>query len=153
VLQISLASMKPLYRATTEFNCSCWRSAFIWDGLLCGAADQVGLRLYRAAAAGGVSRFPGAARVRGDSLFDAVVVGAGAGGAAAAYGLCRRGLSVLLLDAGPRFDPPSDYSLTQADWDLRDFPQKPSQPSPLLPARNSATSRCWPRAAAVSDPL
>jgi choline dehydrogenase-like flavoprotein len=91
--------------------------------------------------------------VRGDSLFDAVVVGAGAGGAAAAYGLCRRGLSVLLLDAGPRFDPPSDYSLTQADWDLRDFPQKPSQPSPLLPARNSATSRCWPRAAAVSDPL
>ena len=61
----------------------------------------------------------------GDSLFDAVVVGAGAGGAAAAYGLCRRGLSVLLLDAGPRFDPPSDYSLTQVDWDLRDFPQKP----------------------------
>jgi choline dehydrogenase-like flavoprotein len=63
--------------------------------------------------------------VSGDSLFDAVVVGAGAGGAAAAYGLCRRGLSVLLLDAGPRFDPPSDYSLTQVDWDLRDFPQKP----------------------------
>jgi choline dehydrogenase-like flavoprotein len=63
--------------------------------------------------------------VSGDSLFDAVVVGAGAGGAAAAYGLCRRGLSVLLLDAGPSFDPPSDYSLTQVDWDLRGFPQKP----------------------------
>jgi len=63
--------------------------------------------------------------VSGDISFDAVVVGAGAGGAAAAYGLCRRGLSVLLLDAGPRFDPPSDYSLTQVDWDLRGFPQKP----------------------------
>jgi choline dehydrogenase-like flavoprotein len=57
--------------------------------------------------------------------FDVVVVGAGAGGAAAAYGLCRRGLSVLLLDAGPRFDPLTDYPLTEADWESRDFPQKP----------------------------
>jgi choline dehydrogenase-like flavoprotein len=62
--------------------------------------------------------------VSGDS-FDVVVVGAGAGGAAAAYGLCKRGLSVLLLDAGPSFDPATDYPLTQADWDQRDFPQKP----------------------------
>ncbi|MFX7739916.1 FAD-dependent oxidoreductase, partial [Acinetobacter baumannii] len=38
-----------------------------------------------------------------------MVVGAGAGGAAAAYGLCRRGLSVLLLDAGPLFDAATDY--------------------------------------------
>ncbi len=56
---------------------------------------------------------------------DVVVVGAGAGGAAAAYGLCRRGLSVLLLEAGPRFDPATDYPLTSADWDTRDFPKKP----------------------------
>ena len=56
---------------------------------------------------------------------DVVVIGAGAGGAAAAYGLCRRGLSVLLLDAGPRFDPAIDYPLTSADWDARDFPEKP----------------------------
>lgn len=56
---------------------------------------------------------------------DVVVVGAGAGGAAAAYGLCRRGLSVLLLDAGPRFDPATDYPLTSADWETRDFPEKP----------------------------
>ena len=40
------------------------------------------------------------------------MVGAGAGGGAAAYGLCRRGRSVLLLDAGPRFDPSTDYPLT-----------------------------------------
>jgi choline dehydrogenase-like flavoprotein len=56
--------------------------------------------------------------------YDAVVVGAGAGGSAVAYGLCKRGLSVLLLDAGPRFDPATDYPLTQADWETRDFPQK-----------------------------
>jgi choline dehydrogenase-like flavoprotein len=59
-----------------------------------------------------------------DASWDVVVVGAGAGGAAAAYGLCRRGLSVLLLDAGPRFDPSTDYPLTQADWDARGFPEK-----------------------------
>jgi choline dehydrogenase-like flavoprotein len=61
----------------------------------------------------------------GDGAWNVVVVGAGAGGAAAAYGLCRRGLSVLLLDAGPRFDPSTDYPLTGADWDARDFPEKP----------------------------
>ena len=56
--------------------------------------------------------------------WDAVIVGAGAGGAAAAYGLCKRGLSVLLLEAGPRFDPINDYPLTGSDWELRDFPKK-----------------------------
>ncbi|HWX59535.1 GMC family oxidoreductase [Bradyrhizobium sp.] len=61
----------------------------------------------------------------GDADWDVVVVGAGAGGASAAYGLCRRGRSVLLLDAGPRFDPLTDYPLTEADWDVREFPQKP----------------------------
>jgi choline dehydrogenase-like flavoprotein len=57
--------------------------------------------------------------------WDAVIVGAGAGGAAAAYGLCQRGASVLLLEAGPRFDPIIDYPLTESDWETRDFPEKP----------------------------
>ena len=59
------------------------------------------------------------------SAWDAVIVGAGAGGAAAAYGLCQRGASVLLLEAGPRFDPIIDYPLTELDWEKRDFPEKP----------------------------
>lgn len=63
--------------------------------------------------------------MNGDAKWDVVVVGAGAGGAAAAYGLCRRGLSVLLLDAGPQFDAATDYPLTETDWDARDFPEKP----------------------------
>jgi choline dehydrogenase-like flavoprotein len=57
--------------------------------------------------------------------WDVVIVGAGAGGAASAYGLCQRGISVLLLDAGPRFDPAVDYPLTGSDWDAQDFPEKP----------------------------
>jgi choline dehydrogenase-like flavoprotein len=60
-----------------------------------------------------------------DTTWDVVVVGSGAGGAAAAYGLCRRGLSVLLLEGGPHFDPATDYGQAEPDWELRDFPEKP----------------------------
>lgn len=62
--------------------------------------------------------------MRGDANWDAVVVGAGAGGAAAAYGLCRGGMSVLLLDAGPHFDPATDYPLTENNWETKSFPEK-----------------------------
>jgi choline dehydrogenase-like flavoprotein len=63
--------------------------------------------------------------MKGDPDWDVVIVGAGAGGAATAYGLCARGMSVLLLDAGPRFDPAVDYPLTTSDWDAQEFPEKP----------------------------
>jgi gluconate 2-dehydrogenase alpha chain len=32
------------------------------------------------------------------------------------------GVRVLVLEAGPRFDPTSDYRLHQPDWELHDFP-------------------------------
>jgi choline dehydrogenase-like flavoprotein len=57
--------------------------------------------------------------------FDAVVVGSGAGGAAAAWRLCEKGLHVLLLEAGPRFDPARDYKLSQPDWERHRFPEPP----------------------------
>jgi len=57
--------------------------------------------------------------------FDAVVVGSGAGGAAAAWRLCERGLNVLLLEAGPRFSPWRDYKLHHADWERQAFPELP----------------------------
>lgn len=57
--------------------------------------------------------------------FDAIVVGAGAGGAAAAWRLCEQGLTVLLLEAGPRFDPARDYKLNQPDWERFQFPEPP----------------------------
>lgn len=56
---------------------------------------------------------------------DAVIVGAGAGGSAIAWRLAQHGLQVLLLDAGPRFDPATDYRLHRPDWERGGFPHKP----------------------------
>tara|TARA_B110000211_G_C14075703_1_gene551924 strand:+ start:627 stop:2285 length:1659 start_codon:yes stop_codon:yes gene_type:complete len=55
---------------------------------------------------------------------DVVVIGSGAGGAAAAWRLCHLGLNVLILEAGPRFEPYKDYTLDQPDWEKRGFPKK-----------------------------
>ena len=60
-----------------------------------------------------------------ESPYDAVVVGAGAGGAAAAWRMTRRGWKVLLIDAGPAFDPDRDYGLDRNDWERERFRHKP----------------------------
>ncbi|MGZ8300052.1 MAG: GMC family oxidoreductase [Rhodoplanes sp.] len=70
-----------------------------------------------------------------DADWDVVVVGSGAGGAAAAYGLSQRGLSVLLLEAGPRFDPAVDYPQARPDWELHEFPEKPGSKGQVTMAR------------------
>jgi choline dehydrogenase-like flavoprotein len=59
------------------------------------------------------------------AAFDAIVIGSGAGGGAAAWRLASKGAKVLLLEAGPWFDPAKDYGLAQPDWELRNFPSKP----------------------------
>jgi choline dehydrogenase-like flavoprotein len=56
---------------------------------------------------------------------DVTIIGAGAGGGAAAWALTRRGLSVSLLEAGPRFDPDADFRLDRPDWEVQRFPYKP----------------------------
>lgn len=56
---------------------------------------------------------------------DAVVIGSGAGGAAAAWRLCAHGLRVLVLEAGPAFDPARDYPQDRPGWELRGFPERP----------------------------
>lgn len=58
------------------------------------------------------------------TTYDAIVIGAGAGGGAAAWRLCSKGLRVLVLESGPWFDPFTDYRLHKADWELHGFPQK-----------------------------
>lgn len=56
---------------------------------------------------------------------DVVIVGSGAGGAAAAWALTAAGVQVLVLEAGPRFDPFRDYGLDRADWERNRFPAPP----------------------------
>ena len=60
-----------------------------------------------------------------DGRYDAVVVGAGAGGAAATWRMTQRGWRVLLIDAGPTFDPDRDYGLDRTDWEKQRFRHKP----------------------------
>jgi len=56
--------------------------------------------------------------------FDAVIVGSGPGGAAAAWALTERGARVLVLEAGPRYEPFADYRLDRPDWERTTFPAK-----------------------------
>jgi choline dehydrogenase-like flavoprotein len=56
------------------------------------------------------------------AAYDFVIIGSGAGGAAAAWALTARGAAVLLLEAGPVFNPARDYPHSNADWEAREFP-------------------------------
>jgi len=60
----------------------------------------------------------------GEPDHDVVIIGSGAGGAACALGLAAHGLRVLLLEAGPAYDPFTDYRLDRPDWELTEFPAK-----------------------------
>jgi len=50
---------------------------------------------------------------------DVVVIGCGAGGGVIAKELGEAGLSVVVLEAGRRFDPDTDYPTDKADFELR----------------------------------
>ncbi len=52
-------------------------------------------------------------------LFDAIVVGTGAGGGMAMKLLCEAGLSVLALNSGPRTDPAKHYRMHRQPYDLK----------------------------------
>ena len=56
--------------------------------------------------------------------YDAVVIGAGAGGGATTLALCKRKLRVLVLEAGPAYNPVKDYRLDRDDWEKDRFPYK-----------------------------
>lgn len=60
---------------------------------------------------------------------DAIIIGSGAGGGAAAWRLASLGVKVLVLEAGPRFDPSRDYKQDQDDWETS-FPTKAGSTGP-----------------------
>ena len=68
---------------------------------------------------------------------DVCIVGAGAGGAVAAWALTRQNLRVVLLEAGPRFDP-AEYGTHRLDWENR---PSPFQVVSTAPERLSYESR------------
>ncbi|MEM7634436.1 MAG: GMC family oxidoreductase [Pseudomonadota bacterium] len=55
---------------------------------------------------------------------DVLIIGAGAGGAAAAWALASRGVKVVLVDAGPEFTA-DEYKVSDDDWEMQGFPHKP----------------------------
>lgn len=75
-------------------------------------------------------------------VFDAVVVGSGAGGGASAWALTRKGLRVLVLEAGPRFDPDRDYKSATPAWE-DGFPQKTGSQGEYAYAEMQALDARW----------
>ena len=57
--------------------------------------------------------------------YDVVIVGSGAGGGSLAWALSRHGIRVLVLEAGPEYDPLTDYRLARNDWEQSGFPFNP----------------------------
>ena len=56
--------------------------------------------------------------------YDVVIVGSGAGGGTCAWALAKKGLHVLILEAGPKYDPFVDYRADKPNWE-EGFPVKP----------------------------
>lgn len=56
--------------------------------------------------------------------YDCVVIGSGPGGAPFAWKLAEQGMDVLVLEAGPRYNPLKDYALDQQDWETKGFPYR-----------------------------
>ena len=78
-----------------------------------------------------------------DPTQDVVIVGSGPGGAAAAWALSRRGVRVLVLEAGPRFDPFEDYRLSSNDWEQHGFPVKPGSQGKYAFAEMQSLEARW----------
>ena len=76
---------------------------------------------------------------------DVIVIGSGAGGGAIAWGLATRGVKVLLLEAGPEYDPDRDYRVHLGTWERSRFPEKVSTKDRQTYAPLQALESRWDR--------
>jgi len=58
------------------------------------------------------------------ATYDVVIIGSGAGGGSSAWSLSKQGFNVLVLEAGPGYDPFSEYDLHSSSWEAKMFPHK-----------------------------
>ena len=56
--------------------------------------------------------------------YDCIVIGSGPGGGPIAWKLASKGMDVLVLEAGPKYNPLTSYALDQQDWETKGFPYK-----------------------------
>lgn len=72
---------------------------------------------------------------------DVVIVGAGAGGLAAAWRLTAQGVRVTLIEAGREYLPYKDYPQSQDDFERRDFPYDAERDATGSPRHTSGTAQ------------
>jgi len=59
-----------------------------------------------------------------EKKYDCVVIGSGPGGGPFAWRLASAGMKVLVLEAGARYNPLTDYALDEPDWETKGFPHR-----------------------------
>lgn len=75
--------------------------------------------------------------------YDVVIIGSGAGGGTMAYALSKQKLRVLVLEAGPVFNPFTDFKLHETSWEAQYFPHKPNSEGRYIYAPMQALESKW----------
>ena len=82
---------------------------------------------------------------------DVLIVGSGAGGAAAAWALARKGVQVVLIDAGPEFSA-DEYKVADVDWEFQGLPSKPGSSGKQEVVTGQSLQERWPGLRNMSAP-
>lgn len=72
---------------------------------------------------------------------DVVIIGSGPGGGASALALSKAGVSVLVLESGPQYDPNKDYNIEKPNWEESEFPSKAQDHSYSFAPMQSLTEK------------
>lgn len=92
-----------------------------------------------------------------EKIYDCVVIGSGPGGMPFAWKLASKGMKVLILEAGKKYDPYKDYHLHENDWELKDFPKDSELPYSFgkkqILDNNYSHLQTWNKAGGKSEKL